>query len=166
MRKTGQWTSGTYLHAAIGLLVIEGRLSYRRLQAEFDLNDTQLEALRFELVEVKRLAVDQDGEILAWAGDGEAMVDRAHRPALAAMPAFRLAEPAPHAGADQVGAPPLLEASPAVEPVASDAERRPLTVMFCDLANSTALSSQARPRGSAGRDPRLSGALHGDHPRV
>jgi hypothetical protein len=40
------------LHAAIGLLVIEGSLSYRRLQAEFDLNDSQLEALKFELVEV------------------------------------------------------------------------------------------------------------------
>ena len=62
---------GHILHAAIGLLVVEGRLSYRRLQAEFDLDDSQLEALRFELTEVKRLAVDQCGEILAWAGDGD-----------------------------------------------------------------------------------------------
>ena len=39
----------------------------------------------------------------------------------------------------------MLEASPAVEPVISDAERRPLTVMFCDLADSTALSTRLDP---------------------
>jgi class 3 adenylate cyclase len=133
------------LHAAIGLLVIEGRISYRRLQAEFDLNDTQLDALRFELTEVKGLAIDQDGQLLVWAGDGSAMVNRAHRPALVAAPAFRLAEPAPDAGAAQVTAPQLLEAPAPVETVASDAERRPLTVMFCDLADSTALSSKLDP---------------------
>ena len=110
------------LHAVIGLLVIEGRLSYRRLQAEFDLNDSQLEALRFELTEVKRLAVDQQGEILAWAGDGQAIADRAAAPGhCATQPAYRLAEPAPPAGATEVAPPPLLEASPAVEPPVSQA---------------------------------------------
>src|SRR5690606_30500552 len=125
------------LHAAIGLLVIEGRLSYQRLRAEFDLDDTQLQALRFELTEVKGLAVDQDGEILAWAGVGDATLARAHRPTLA----FRSAEPAP----TEVATPQLLEAPAAVEPVASEAERRPLTVMFCDLADSTALSTKLDP---------------------
>jgi class 3 adenylate cyclase/tetratricopeptide (TPR) repeat protein len=133
------------LHAAIGLLVIEGRLSYRRLQAEFGLNDAQLDALRFELTEVKGLAVDQDGAILVWAGDGGTMVDGAYRPALAPKPPFRLAEPTPQAGAAQTTAPRLLEAPPAAEPIASDAERRPLTVMFCDLADSTALSTELDP---------------------
>ena len=133
------------LHAAIGLLVLEGRLSYRRLQAEFDLNDTQLDALRFELTEVKRLAVDQDGELLVWAGDDGAMVDGAGRPALAATPRSRLAEPAPHDGAAQPASLQLLAKSPPAGPVASDAERRPLTVMFCDLADSTALSSKLDP---------------------
>jgi class 3 adenylate cyclase len=56
--------------------------------------------------------------------------------------AFRLAE---SAGATEVMAPQLLEAPPAVEPVVSDAERRPLTVMFCDLADSTALSTKLDP---------------------
>jgi len=133
------------LHAVIGLLVIEGRLSYRRLQAEFDLTETELEAIRFELSEVKRLALDQGGEILTWAGDGEAMVARANRPALAPKVAFRLAEPAAHEGAAEAAAPQLLAALPRVEPVASDAQRRPLTVMFCDLADSTALSSKLDP---------------------
>jgi class 3 adenylate cyclase len=39
----------------------------------------------------------------------------------------------------------LAGSPPAVEPVASDAERRPLTVMFCDLADSTALSTKLDP---------------------
>jgi class 3 adenylate cyclase/predicted ATPase len=130
------------LHAVVGLLVIEGRLSYRRLQAEFGLDDTQLEALRFELTEVKRLAVDQHGEILAWAGNGEAIAERAPRPALATWPADRLARPVRQVGATAVPAPPLLEASVSV---ASDAERRPLTVLFCDLADSTAFSSKLDP---------------------
>jgi class 3 adenylate cyclase len=133
------------LHAVVGLLVIEGRLSYRRLQAEFGLDDSQLEALRFELTEVKCLAVDQHGEILAWAGNGEAIAERAPRPALATPPTYRLAAPAPQAGATEVAAPRLLEASSDVESVTSDAERRPLTVMFCDLADSTALSAKLDP---------------------
>ncbi len=133
------------LHAVIGLLVIEGRLSYRRLQAEFDLDDAELEALRFELTEVKRLAVDRQGEILAWAGDGVAIAEPAPRPAPARQPALRLAQPAPQVGAAEVAAPTPLEVSPPVEPVLSDAERRPLTVMFCDLADSTALSARLDP---------------------
>jgi len=82
------------LHAAIGLLVIEGRLSYRRLQAEFDLDDRQLETLRFELTEVKRLALDQDGELLVWVGDGAALAEGAPPAALAVRPRPRLAGPA------------------------------------------------------------------------
>src|ERR1700756_4525651 len=40
-------------------------------------------------------------------------------------------------------------------PVRADAERRQLTVMFCDLVGSTELSSPARPRGSARGHRRL-----------
>jgi class 3 adenylate cyclase len=115
------------LHAAIGLLVVEGRLSYRRLKVEFELDDRQLEALRFELTEVKHLAVDCAGEWLAWAPDGAAIARTSDRPARQ-----------------------LPEASPAIEPpglasAVSDAERRPLTVMFCDLADSTSLSARLDP---------------------
>ena len=131
------------LHAAIGLLVVEGRLSYRRLQAEFDLDDRQLDALRFELTEVKRLAVDQDGELLAWIGDGGLVGAAAPRAALVAQPRLRLAL---QAGEDALAAPePTASPPAAIEPVASDAERRPLTVMFCDLADSTALSRKLDP---------------------
>ena len=41
-------------------------------------------------------------------------------------------------------------------PLPLGAERRQLTVMFCDLVGSTALSSQARPRGHAEGHRRVS----------
>ena len=132
---------GHVLHAVVGLLVIEGRVSYRRLQAEFDLDAAKLEALRFELTEVKGLAVDQGGETLAWAGN----IAPPHRPALVARVELRLAELAAPAGTAEVSAPQLLTGPSAAEAIASDAERRPLTVMFCDLADSTALSTKLDP---------------------
>src|SRR5262247_3890626 len=46
----------------------EGRVSYRALRLEFDLNDDVLDALKEELIEVKELAVDKDGKMLVWAG--------------------------------------------------------------------------------------------------
>ena len=54
--------------AVIGLLQCEGRVSYRALQVEFELDAATLEALKVELVTVKQLAVDQDGEMLVWRG--------------------------------------------------------------------------------------------------
>jgi class 3 adenylate cyclase len=46
-------------------------------------------------------------------------------------------------------------ASAAYEPPAASAERRQLTVMFCDLVGSTALRRQAGPRRHARGHPRL-----------
>ena len=132
------------------------RVSYRALRREFELDDACLADLRFELVEVEQIALDQDGEILVWAGDGSATMQRASAPARlgslpgAALPPIRATTaatpPSPYPPAGVVPR----EALPAVEPaglasVASDAERRPLTVMFCDLADSTALSTRLDP---------------------
>ena len=130
------------------------RVSYRALRREFELDDACLEDLRFELVQMERIALDQDGEILVWADEGSATVERPPAPARlvglseTALPLIRgtgvplPASPCPPSGVA------AREALPAVEPVAletSDAERRPLTVMFCDLADSTALSAKLDP---------------------
>ena len=45
------------------------RLSYRALQRQFGLDEAYLEDLKLELIEVKQLAVDQDGKMLVWTGD-------------------------------------------------------------------------------------------------
>jgi len=46
----------------------EGRVSYRALKREFDLDDGYIEDLKVELIETKELAVDKEGKMLVWVG--------------------------------------------------------------------------------------------------
>lgn len=46
----------------------DGRVSYRVLKREFDLDAEFLEDLKAEIIEAKRLAVDENGKILVWVG--------------------------------------------------------------------------------------------------
>lgn len=57
------------LLAEIVLLQQEGRLSYRLLERRFNLDDDYLEDIKAELIDAKRLAVDEDGKVLVWVGD-------------------------------------------------------------------------------------------------
>src|SRR5215813_1920088 len=111
------------------LLTQRGRVSYRALKMQFQLDDEALEALKEELIAVHQIAVDQDGRMLVWTG--------AARPT-PAPPSPPSSQPA----ARDEDHPPELAAPAAAPP---DAERRQLTVMFCDLVDSTALSSQLDP---------------------
>jgi len=56
------------LDQAIALLQRRGRLTYRALQRQFDLDDNYLEDLKAELIQGQRLAVDEDGAVLVWTG--------------------------------------------------------------------------------------------------
>jgi hypothetical protein len=49
------------------VLCLEKRVSYRRLRKEFGLDDETLDDVRHELI-VKRLAVDEGGQGLAFVG--------------------------------------------------------------------------------------------------
>lgn len=53
---------------ASALLQRKGRITYRSLKLEFDLDDEQLDVLKGELIEGQELAVDKDGDILVWVG--------------------------------------------------------------------------------------------------
>ena len=134
-------------------LVTEGSISYRRIRLNFGLDDDGLEELRRELIRIKRLAADVEGELIVWAPDG-----RAARPEPTALPqplpALRHAEKPTALAAERdlsvaapITLPPVL--SPPVAPAAvaamPEAERRQLTVMFCDLVGSTALSTGMDP---------------------
>ena len=44
------------------------RISYRAVKRQFALEDDYLDDLKIELIEVKRVAVDQDGIMLVWTG--------------------------------------------------------------------------------------------------
>src|SRR4051812_28965711 len=57
---------------ASALLQRKGRITYRALKREFTLDDDALADLTFELITGQELAVDKDGEVLVWVGDGEA----------------------------------------------------------------------------------------------
>jgi class 3 adenylate cyclase/tetratricopeptide (TPR) repeat protein len=80
----------------LALLQRERRVSYRALKRRYDLDDEYLEDLKAEIIQAKKLAIDEEGTVLIWTG-----------------------EPA--------------------------AERRQLTVLFCDLADSTRLARQLDP---------------------
>jgi hypothetical protein len=49
------------------------RLSYRALKRQFALDDDYLDALKTERIEVRRVAVDEDGRVLVWTGGTDAI---------------------------------------------------------------------------------------------
>src|SRR5262245_29964623 len=108
------------LEQTIALLQRQGRISYGALKRRFQLDDAYLEDLKVELIEAQQLARDENGRILVWAGE------TAFQP-----PAHDVQSPPA----------PLIH----VERRTPDAERRQLTVMFCDLVDSTLFASQLDP---------------------
>jgi TOMM system kinase/cyclase fusion protein len=111
---------------AIDMVRRRGQVSYRLLKRQFDLDDEALADLTEELL-FAHPVVDEDGRGVVWTGQ------TAPKPGSA-----ELTPPAQEA--DQPHQPPQGTSPP--EPPTSDAERRLLTVMFCDLVGSTALSGQ------------------------
>src|SRR6516225_5728451 len=114
------------------LLQRHGRLSYRALKVHFELDDDRLDLLKEELIDIQHVARDQDGRMLVWTGGTEIP------PAPASAPSLPV-----HQAIAQQNFSTSAIASPA--PPSPDAERRQLTVMFCDLVDSTKLSSQLDP---------------------
>jgi TOMM system kinase/cyclase fusion protein len=105
----------------------EERVSYRALKREFDLDDDTLKDLKAELIEIKELAVDKDGKMLVWTGASPVPSSK-----------FQVSS-SPLPPTPQTPNPELHTSQPPA------AERRQLTVMFCDLVGSTALSEQLDP---------------------
>jgi len=103
------------LNAAIALLQRQGRVAYRVLKRQFDLEDDYLEDLK-EAILYAHPQVRDDGRGLLWSGDtSTASVSPAPQP------------------------------TPQTTSLFPDAERRQLTVLFCDLADSTRLAQQLDP---------------------
>ena len=123
---------------AAKLLQEQGRLTYRTLKRQFDLDDEVLEDLKDELL-FSHPVVDESGRGLVWTGDIES-----------AQPTSPV-QPTP----EPVSAP---STEPAREPLsytpqhlaekilttrsALEGERKQVTVLFCDLRNSTAIAEQ------------------------
>ena len=103
----------------IVLLRQRGRMTYRTLQRQFQLDDDALHDLTDEILYAHPEVRDDAGRGLVWTGDTET--------------------PVPPASSSPLHAPLPAASSP------PEAERRQLTVLFCDLVDSTVLASQLDP---------------------
>src|ERR671936_1095803 len=101
----------------LDLLQREGRVSYRALKRRFALDDDYLEDLKAEIIHAKQLAIDEDGVVLVWTGASTTTAAPIREAAPPSEPLADKAVPAelPGAGHDR-----------------PEAERRQLTVLFCD----------------------------------
>ena len=109
------------------LLQQKGRVSYRILKRQFALDDEALDDLKYELIEVDEFATDKDGKMLVWIGT--------ETQTQTASPTVDVRVPEPSASTRPSQS----------DPETPTGERRQLTVMFCDLVGSTALSEQLDP---------------------
>jgi class 3 adenylate cyclase/predicted ATPase len=121
------------LDQVIAVLRQRQRVTYRALKRQFNFDDDYLEDVKAELIQGQRLAVDEDGAVLVWTGGTDVAPHTTPPDSLSGVPPGIAGAPSP----------PSLPAPAA--PPSSDAERRQLTVMFCDLVDSTKLSSQLDP---------------------
>src|SRR5713101_2168136 len=105
------------------------RISYRALKRQFALDDDYLEDLKVELIEVRQVAVDQDGKILVWSGAAAAAV----------------APTAPPQPVPLTYTPPHLAEQILTSRSALEGERKQVTVLFADLKGSMELLANRDP---------------------
>jgi class 3 adenylate cyclase len=115
------------LDQVVALLRRRGRVSYRALKRQFALDDELLADLTAELRYAHYPIEEDHDQGLVWTGETAPLSE--HTP----PPPRPETEHASHAD------------RPPTEPRAPEAERRQLTVLFCDLVDSTVLASQLDP---------------------
>ena len=119
------------LDQAISMLQRRGRLTYRTLQRQFQLDDAALEDLKEELIYGQRLAVDEEGRVLVWSG-----VTGASAAAPVSPPSVR--PPLAYT-------PPYLAEKILTSRSALEGERKQVTVLFADLKGSMELLADRDP---------------------
>jgi class 3 adenylate cyclase len=115
----------------IALLRQRGRVAYRTLKRQFQLDDEAIEDLKIELIDSQRLATDEQGTVLVWTGETAAL------PAAAAAPA--------PASAPLGYTPPYLAEKILISRSALEGERKQVTVLFADVVGFTTLAEQLDP---------------------
>src|SRR5215468_8296583 len=98
------------LDQVLALLRQRGRVSYRALKRQFDLDEAYLDDLKMEIIEVQQCARDQEGTMLVWTGEA-AVPPASPSPAAQSAP-----QPVTHAVSLSLTPPPT------VAPSAPDAE--------------------------------------------
>jgi hypothetical protein len=121
------------LDQAVDLLRQRGRVTYRALKLQFELDDDQLETLKDEILYAHPEVVDDGGRGLLWTGTPEATPASVVAPTLAQDPA-PLSYTPPHLAEK------ILTSRAALE-----GERKQVTVLFADLKGSMELLAERDP---------------------
>src|SRR5262245_20475711 len=115
----------------IVLLRQRGRVAYRTLKRQFQLDDEALEDLKIELIDSQRVATDEQGTVLVWTGAAASFPAPAETPALASAPLGYT--------------PPYLAEKILTSRSALEGERKQVTVLFADLKGSMELLADREP---------------------
>ena len=121
------------LDQAIAMLQRRGRVTYQTLRLQFQLDEEHLEALKDAILFGCPQIVDAAGRGLVWSGEASAIPLPTSASPQSLDPSVTLT---PRIGMTAVVPP---------QPKPPDAERRQLTVLFCDLVDSTLLACQLDP---------------------
>jgi class 3 adenylate cyclase/tetratricopeptide (TPR) repeat protein len=121
------------LAQVIDWLQQDKRLSYRALKRQFALDDDYLDDLKAELIDARRVAVDEEGRVLVWTGD---TVPASTLPSVPTVPPARV----PLLYTPAYLAEKILTARRALE-----GERKQVTVLFADLKGSMELIADLDP---------------------
>jgi len=128
------------LNQTMALLQRQGRVSYRALKRQFDLDEAYVEDLKLELIEVHQVAVDQDNTMLVWTGGAAA-------PSPAAAEALSAQASTPDAAPLTYTPPHLTDKILAARPTLAG-ERKQVTVLFADIKDSTELIKDLDPEAA------------------
>jgi class 3 adenylate cyclase len=121
------------LDQVIALLRQRGRVAYRTLKVQFNLDNDALEALKDELLYAQQVARDEDERILVWTGDASRAPTGTSAPA---EPPVRV----PLTYTPSYLAEKILTSRSALE-----GERKQVTVLFADLKGSMELLADRDP---------------------
>jgi len=117
----------------IALLRQRGRMTYRTLQRQFQLDEVALEDLKEELLYGQRLAVGEEGRVLGWTGATGTTAPAAAAPTGTAAPT------------PLIYTPPYLAEKIFMSRTALEGERKQVTVLFADLKGSMELLADRDP---------------------
>jgi class 3 adenylate cyclase/tetratricopeptide (TPR) repeat protein len=144
------------LNQAMALLQRQGRVSYRALKRQFDLDEAYVEDLKLELIEVHQVAVDQDNTMLVWIGGAAGQ-----QPSASDM---RLVGARAPDAAPLTYTPPHLAEKILTSKAGLEGERKQVTVLFADLKGSTELIRDLDPeQARAILDPALHAMMAAVH---